>query len=116
MELFQRIEMVLSLARMPKYVLAEKLGISQATLTRYFCLEQQDKLKMLLWDIALLFPDINREWLFFEEGKILKKDEELARQGQQKKEISRLQTQIFVEGPSDQDGRTATGKTGEGQG
>lgn len=116
MELFERVEIILSLKKIPKSLLAKKLSVPQQTLNRYFCLEQQDKLKMLLWDIALLFPDINREWLFFEEGKILKKDEELARQGQHKKEISRLQTQIFVEGPCDQDGQTGIGNTGEGQG
>lgn len=113
MELYQRIEMILAIKKMPKYVLAEKINAKQNTIGRYFCAEQQDKLKLHLWEIADLFPDINRDWLFFEEGKMLKADDDLARAEKTKeleKEIERLQTQIRVEGASDQGAPTDTEK------
>lgn len=85
MELFRRVEMVLSLEKMPDYILAEKLNVQQSTPSRCFCREQKGKLKVLLWDIAALFPEINRQRLFFEEGKILQNDEDAARNDEKKR-------------------------------
>lgn len=68
MQLFERVELILSLKKMPRYVLAEKLGVKQNTFTRYFCQEHQAKMTPHLWDILNIFPDVNRNWLFFEEG------------------------------------------------
>lgn len=110
MELYQRIEMVLAIKKMPKYVLAEKINAKQNTIGRYFCIEQQDKLKIHLWEIAALFPDINRDWLFFEEGKMLKADEEKSREDDRDKEIKRLRTQLLVDGVGDKDALPATSR------
>lgn len=68
MQLFERVELILSLKKMPRYVLAEKLGMKQNTFTRYFCKEHQAKMTPHLWEILKIFPDVNRNWLFFEEG------------------------------------------------
>lgn len=113
MELYQRIEMVLAIKKMPKYVLAEKINAKQNTIGRYFCVEQQDKLKLYLWEISDLFPDINRDWLFFEEGKMLKSDEEKAKEDGRDREIKRLRTQLFVDGVGDKDAQTDMGRAGE---
>lgn len=113
MELYQRLEMVLAIKKMPKYILGEKINVKQSTLTRYFCMEHQDKLKLHLWEIADLFPDINRDWLFFEEGKMLKADEEKAREDGRDREIKRLRAQLFVDGAGDKDARTDMGSAGE---
>ena len=54
------------------------------------------------------------DWLIAGEGEMF--DTAAQRISDQEKEIARLNTQIFIEGASDQDGRTDTDKTGEGQG
>lgn len=113
MELFQRLEIILSLAKMPKSLLAKKLGVAQQTLNRYFCLEQQEKLKMHLWEIAALFPDINRDWLFFEEGKMLKAEEEadkVAEIERLKEENRKLNTRPDHDGATDEKSLPNIGK------
>lgn len=72
MELFERVDHILRHKKMPRYALAEKLGLAQNTFTRYFCKEQQAKLTPYLWDIYRLFTEIRRDWLYFGEGSMFK--------------------------------------------
>lgn len=54
--------------------LAQKLSIPQNTFNRYFCDQHGDKIAAHLWKVAELYPQVSREWLFFGEGAMLKKN------------------------------------------
>lgn len=71
MLLFERIEKLLETKGSSRQRLAKQLGVPQVTFNRYFCEEQQDKLAQHLWAILKIFPDLRRDWLFFDEGDIL---------------------------------------------
>lgn len=71
---FERVDKVLKFKGFPRYWLAGQLGVPQNTFTRYFSVEQQSKLLPYLWEIYLIFPDISREWLFFDEGPMLQSE------------------------------------------
>lgn len=71
MELYERIEAVIQQKKTNKKNVATLLGIPHNTFGRYFCLKHQRKLGMLLWDLAALWPDVSRDWLYFGEGEML---------------------------------------------
>ena len=71
MELYERIEAVIQQKKTNKKNVATLLGIPHNTFGRYFCLKHQRKLGVLLWDLAALWPDVSRDWLYFGEGEML---------------------------------------------
>lgn len=126
MQLFERVELILSLKKMARYALAEKLGIKQNTFTRYFCPEHQGKIAPHLWEILNIFPDVNRDWLFFEEGEPF--SETKADEGDLATKIAQLQgeldaervlnrqlmTRILIDGVGDKGAVTSIGKAADG--
>lgn len=68
MELFERVEAVLKIKGHSRHSLAKRLGIAQVTFNRYFNKENQDKLSAHLWALLEVYPDVRRDWLFFDEG------------------------------------------------
>lgn len=128
MQLFERVELILSLKKMPRYVLAEKLGMKQNTFTRYFCREHQAKMTPHLWEILKIFPDVNRNWLFFEEGEPFSDGRssqtdltgELAQlrlELAEERALNRkLAARLLVDGAGDKTGQTSLGKASAGHG
>lgn len=68
MELFERIDFILQKKKSSRKELAEVLGVAQPTFNRYFSVNHQGKLAAYLWQIAKLWPDVSRNFLFFGEG------------------------------------------------
>lgn len=128
MQLFERVELILSLKKMPRYVLAEKLGMKQNTFTRYFCREHQAKMTPHLWEILKIFPDVNRNWLFFEEGEPFSDGRssqtdltgELAQlrlELAEERALNRkLAARLLVDGAGDKTGQASIGKASAGHG
>lgn len=76
MELFNRIKEISKHFTGSDKALAEKLGFKQATFSGYLNEKRQDNLWPLLPRILSLFPSLSREWLYFDEGPMLKSDVE----------------------------------------
>ena len=126
MQLFERVELILSLKKMPRYVLAEKLGIKQNTFTRYFCPEHEAKMTPHLWEILNIFPDVNRNWLFFEEGapfahtqvnatELVGKIAQLEDELEAERALNRkLTARLLIDGVGDKADATSIGRASEG--
>ncbi len=74
MELFNRIKKIAKNFTGSDKALAEKLGFKQATFSGYLNEKRQDNLWPILPKILELFPTIQRDWLYFGEGPMLKSD------------------------------------------
>lgn len=69
MELFERIKQIAGLAG-SETKLASRLNLPQTTFNGYLKPSRQDNLWPLLPKILELFPQVNREWLYFGEGEM----------------------------------------------
>jgi len=74
MELFERIEVIITHEKLTKNKLCKRLGVPQNTFGRYFTKGNQNKLVIHLWTLLALYPEISRDWLFFGEGEMLRSD------------------------------------------
>ena len=82
MYLFERVRKIAKYFTGSDKALAEKLGFKQQTFCGYFNEKRQDNLWPVLPKILALFPTIQRDWLYFGEGTMLK-------EGKSEKEPSR---------------------------
>lgn len=73
MELYQRLlKLVELLANNSQAKFAKSVGLSQQTFNNYLNPEGQQKIRNALLDKVLtIYPEVNREWLFFGEGEPL---------------------------------------------
>ena len=74
MELFERVDALIKYSGNSRASLAKQLRIKQTTFNGYFFGDRQKGLWPLLQEILAFFPQTSREWLFFGEGEMLKKD------------------------------------------
>ena len=72
MYLFERVRKIAKYFTGSDKALAEKLGFKQQTFCGYFNEKRQDNLWPVLPKILALFPTIQRDWLYFGEGAMLK--------------------------------------------
>lgn len=72
MELFQRLlQLVELLAENSQSRFAKSIGLSQQTFNNYLNSEGQQKIRKTLLDTILsVYPQINRNWLYFGEGEM----------------------------------------------
>lgn len=63
----KRIEELLKIKQLRKADLARKLNVSYGTLYSHF---NDTDLARYIYDIANIFPDISKDWLFFGRGEI----------------------------------------------
>jgi len=71
MELYQRIKRVANEIAGSETKLAEKIGMGQKTLNSKIRLKKNDDLKAILDRVLMAYPEISREWLYFDEGEML---------------------------------------------
>ena len=74
MELYERVDAVIKYMAQSRSHLAKQLKIKQTTFNGYFSNVKQHNLWPSLSRILSLYPTISREWLFFGEGEMLKKE------------------------------------------
>lgn len=77
MYLFEKINDLLKFYNYSRIMLAKKIDVPTATFNRYFTPDQEDKLRACLWKIHQIFPEISRDWLFFDEGEMFEKKENI---------------------------------------
>ena len=77
MELFQRIKKATKAMTLSDSAMAAALGIKQSTFSGYLNQKRQHNLWPLLPQILKSFPQISRQWLYFEEGPMLHNASEL---------------------------------------
>ena len=68
MELFQRIKKATKAMTLSDSAMAAALGMKQSTFSGYLNQKRQHNLWPLLPQILKAFPQISRQWLYFEEG------------------------------------------------
>lgn len=68
----ERINKILEIKNLNKSDLAIKLGIPKPTMYFHFKNKNQDFLIQYLDQILEIFPDISKQWLYFEEGDMYK--------------------------------------------
>ncbi len=71
MELFQRIKKATKAMTLSDSAMAAALGMKQSTFSGYLNQKRQHNLWPLLPQILKAFPQISRQWLYFEEGPML---------------------------------------------
>lgn len=76
MELFERIKKISKKFTGSDKALAELLDLKQQTFCGYLREERQNNLWPLLPRILVLFPQISRDWLYFDEGEMLTTDQQ----------------------------------------
>jgi hypothetical protein len=72
MELYERIDAVIEKMASSRTRLAKQLNIKQTTFNSWFSAKRQDFLWPYLFKIMEFYPHLSREWLFFDEGAMLK--------------------------------------------
>lgn len=71
MELYERVKSVAKTCAGSDKALAEQLGILQSTFSQYLKSARQDNLWPILPRILEIYPQISREWLYFNEGSMI---------------------------------------------
>lgn len=71
MELFERIRQIIDFYGLSEAKAADALGYHPRTFNGYMSLTRQDNLWPLLPKILELFPQVSRDWLYFEEGEMV---------------------------------------------
>ena len=74
MELYERLDEIIKYMGTSRSQLSKQLKIKQTTFNGYFSMAKQEYLWPVLFKILALHPSISREWLFFGEGEMLKKE------------------------------------------
>lgn len=72
MELFERIAKIAREIAGSQVRLAEKISVNPRTFQGYVQANRQDNLWPLLPDILRAYPQLSREWLYFDEGEMIK--------------------------------------------
>jgi len=72
MELYERVDEVIKKFSRSRTGLARQLNIKQTTFNSWFTRDRQNYLWPILFQILELYPHVSREWLFFDEGVMLK--------------------------------------------
>lgn len=75
MQLYERVKILAKIRAKSVSALSEKLGIAQTTFNGYLKESRQSNLWEILPQILKLYPDVNRDWLYFGEGEMLDKSE-----------------------------------------
>lgn len=132
MELFERVRLISTDVARSQTDLAKKLGLTQPTFNGYLNEKRQDNLWPLLPKILELYPQLNRDWLYFGEREMYATDEHprpspaqveemekrmaaLEQELAEERRLNRqLTTRLLVDGETDKDAATDTGATGTG--
>lgn len=132
MELFERVRLISTDVARSQTDLAKKLGLTQPTFNGYLNEKRQDNLWPLLPKILELYPQLNRDWLYFGEGEMYATDEHprpspaqveemekrmaaLEQELAEERRLNRqLTTRLLVDGETDKGAATNTGATGTG--
>lgn len=131
MKLFERVRVISTEVARSQSDLAKRLGLTLSTFNGYLNEKRQDNLWPLLPRILELYPQLNRDWLYFGEGEMYGGHREQS--PEQVKEMSKrlaaleqelaeerrlnrqLTTRLLVDGAGDKGAATGIGKTGAGQ-
>lgn len=70
MQLYERIKEVCVILNVSQTSLASELGLSQSRFNQYLNIKSQKNLWDYLPQILNLFPQLNRNWLYFGEGEM----------------------------------------------
>lgn len=132
MKLFERVRLISTDVARSQTDLAKKLGLSQPTFNGYLNEKRQDNLWPLLPQILELYPQLSRDWLYFDEGEMygeqggadLAQVEEMGRRlaaleqelAEERRLNRQLTTRLLVDGVGDKGAAIGIGKAGEGQG
>jgi hypothetical protein len=68
MNLFERVDKIIEITVGSRAKFAKRLGFPQTTFNGYFAKDRQNNLWPILPNILKEFPNISRDWLYFEEG------------------------------------------------
>lgn len=71
MQLFERVKVLAKAKEKSANALSQKLNIAQTTFNGYLKESRQSNLWEILPKILELYPDVNRDWLYFGEGEML---------------------------------------------
>ena len=77
MELYERVDMVIRKMTKSRSQLARQLNIKQTTFNSWFSQDRQHYLWSTLFQILEFYPHVSRDWLFFNEGRLLKSEMEI---------------------------------------
>lgn len=98
MKLCQRVKQIASVLAGSQTSLGEALGFSSPrTFQGYLTESRQDNLWPLLPQILALYPQINRDWLYFGEGDMLGQEGEAPPAGVKPDEKDQLITELLLE-------------------
>lgn len=130
MKLFERIRLISTDVARSQTDLAKKLGLTQPTFNGYLNEKRQDNLWPLLPQILELYPQLNRDWLYFGEGEMYGEHgghppaqvEEMGRRiaaleqelAEERRLNRQLTTRLLVDGVGDRSAATSIGKASEG--
>jgi len=74
MELYERVDVVIRRMAKSRSNMAKQLNINQTTFNNWFSQGRQSNLLPVLFRILEFYPNISRDWLFFDEGEMLKSE------------------------------------------
>lgn len=134
MKLFERVRTISTEVARSQSDLAKRLELTLSTFNGYLNEKRQDNLWPLLPKILELYPQLNRDWLYFGEGEMYATDEHprpspaqveemgkriaaLEQELAEERHLNRqLTTRLLVDGVGDKGAASNTEKTGEGAG
>lgn len=97
MHLFEKVDKLLEHYNFSRIMLSKKIDIPSATFNRYFTPDHEDKLRACLWKIHEVFPEVSRNWLFFDEGEMFDKAENNPKITQLQKKVDELEQEVTEE-------------------
>lgn len=119
MQLFERVRVLAKTKEKSVSAFSDKLEIAQATFNGYLKESRQNNLWEILPKVLELYPDVNRDWLYFGEGEMLLKEEratpetiqelkakihELEQEVSEERKINRqLTARLLIEGKPEDD-------------
>ena len=130
MKLFERVRVISTEVARSQSDLAKRLELTLSTFNGYLNEKRQDNLWPLLPRILELYPQLNRDWLYFGEGEMCggHREQSPAQIGEMSKRLAALEqelaeerrlnrqltTRLLVDGAGDKGVATGIGKAGEG--
>lgn len=97
MELYKKVDQLLAHYNFSRSALAKEINVHVNTFGRYFTPDQEDKLRACLWKIHEVFPEVSRNWLFFDEGEMFDKEENNPKITQLQKKVDELEQEVTEE-------------------